>query len=68
MEQFTALSRLRKGENIFVRSKNTAYDVTKAAARGKEPMHHNKHKTKTGYYNHYHMYGHSNDSHAWYLS
>lgn len=62
-----ALTEVIAGRSVFTTTKSNAYAVAKAAGGGKTPMHHKQHKSVMGYYHHYHVYGHANGAHIWYL-
>ena len=62
-----AVAEVKKNKSVFTVTKAEAYAVAKAAGGGKTPMYDNKHKNSIGYYNHYHVYNHSNGAHVWFL-
>ena len=62
-----AVSEVKAGRSVFTATKSQAKMVAKAAGGNKEPMSHGKHKNAIGYYNHYHVKGHANGAHVWYL-
>ena len=62
-----AVAEVKKNKSVFTVTKAEAYAVAKAAGGGKTPMYNNKHKNSIGYYNHYHVYNHSNGAHVWFL-
>ncbi len=62
-----AVSEVAAGRNVFTVTKAQAHAVALAAGGNATPLFHPKHKTQTGYYDHYHLNGHTNDAHVWYL-
>ena len=63
-----AVLEVAAGRNVFTVTSVQAAAVAKAAGGGREPMFGGIHGGgKTGYYYHYHVYGHENGAHVWYL-
>ena len=62
-----AVYEVAAGRNVFTVTKAQARAVALAAGGNATPMFHTKHKNQTGYYDHYHLNGHTNDAHVWYL-
>ena len=62
-----AVLEVAAGRNVFTVTKAQAYAVALAAGGNATPLFHYKHKNQTGYYNHYHLKGHTNEAHVWYL-
>lgn len=60
---------MKAGRNVFTVTKLEAKMVAYAAGGDTEPMHHDNgiHKGKVNYYEHYHIKGHANGAHVWYL-
>ncbi len=63
-------------QNLFARSiggvkyriaRALAEAVAKTAGGGAEPLPHKRHKSLTGYYLHFHIHGHPNGGHVFYL-
>ena len=65
---YEAVSEVKAGRNVFAVTKAEAAAVAQAAGNGKTPLYDGVHGGgKTGYYYHYHVYGHANGAHIWYL-
>ena len=62
-----AVYEVAAGRNVFTVTKAQARAVALAAGGNATPMFHPKHKNQPGYYDHYHLNGHTNDAHVWYL-
>lgn len=62
-----AVREVAAGRNVFTVTKVQARAVALAAGGNATPLFHTKHKKQTGYYDHYHLNGHTNDAHVWYL-
>ena len=64
-----AIFEVASGRNVFTVTRAEAYSVAMVAGGNVEPMWHGKHTKfdKPNYYDHYHIDGHNNDSHVWYL-
>ena len=61
-----AVARLKKGKDVFTRTYYEAYYLALDASDKRNPVYHNKHKEQKGYYDHFHLYGHTNDAHVFF--
>ena len=63
-----AVSRIRRGLNVMARNKSYARTVAYIAGKNRTPKGPEKHGSLgQGYYWHYHIYKHSNNSHIFYI-
>ncbi len=64
----TAVKEVAAGRNVFTVTRAEAEAVARVAGgEATTPLHHPKHFEEINYYEHYHMEGHSNGAHVWYL-
>lgn len=63
----TAVTRVKNGQDVFAVTQAEARLVAFTAGGNLEPVPHPKHREQIGYYFHYHIKGHANGAHVWYL-
>ena len=63
-----AIEHVKSGGDVFTVTAFEAYELAYKAGGNVEPMYDDVHGGgKLGYYYHYHVQGHTNDAHIWYL-